>query len=61
MTLCKGIVKAKRKVNEQLINSRALNLLLEDMEVWFPVPDNDVKAMIQEETKGYKASRKLKR
>lgn len=39
---------------------RALSLLMEDMAVWYPAPYYDVEAMLIEETKGSKSSRKSK-
>ncbi|NOU24492.1 MAG: hypothetical protein HOO90_03035 [Methylotenera sp.] len=52
----KVIAKNSKVVNGQK-NNRALSLLLDDMAVWFPFPYQDVEAMVNQETKGFRASR----
>lgn len=56
-----GIVAKKTNtVNKCQNRDRALNLLLEDMAVWFPYPFYDVEAMVFEETEKFKAQRSSK-
>ena len=54
MTLNKaGAKKSNEAVSGQHRN-RALDLLLEDMAVWYPAPYFDIEMMVSKETKGFK-------
>jgi hypothetical protein len=60
MILSKVVAKKNNTVDASQNRSRALNLLLEEMAVWYPAPTFDIEAMVAEETKGFKSNRRSK-
>jgi hypothetical protein len=42
------------------MNSRALNLMMEEMAVWYPAPYYDVEAMVAEDAEVFKSNRRPK-
>ncbi|HYN53556.1 MAG TPA: hypothetical protein VES38_02485 [Methylotenera sp.] len=54
------VVTKNNTAGASQISSRALDLLMEEMAVWYPAPYYDIEAMVFEETKGFKSNRRTK-
>lgn len=54
MTLNKAVAKKSNEAVSGQHRNRALDLLLEDMAVWYPAPYFDIEMMVSKETKGFK-------
>jgi len=57
MILNKVVAKNSTTGTSQM-GSRALDLLMEEMAVWYPAPYYNIEAMVSEETKGFKSNRR---
>lgn len=60
MILNKVTAKKNNTLGASQNRSRALNLLMEEMSVWYPAPYFDIEVMVSQETKGFKSNARTK-